>query len=224
MLHLAAWAMGGINAPMSALRLGPTTADARSALRLGPTDVARSALRSGPTEVARSALRLGPTDVAYEAWQASERCDETFGMMGSMVGMVASDNQANPFRWASLGTPLPVNPAAMSPALAARCLPSPGGWEDRTKVKVDLGQTRAQVPVSENEVPACSNMRLEEGPGQTRAQVSVSKKDVPACSYMRLDEGPGDEEHHYVQEAKQPAAGTANKAMTNLLAWLAEEK
>ena len=95
----------------------------------------------------------------------------------------------------------------MEPA-PTRSLPSPGGWEERTKVKVDQGPTRAQVPVSVKDVPACSNMRLEEGPGQTRAQVPVSKKEVPACSDMRLAEGSGDDEHHFVQEAQRlPSPG-----------------
>ena len=41
----------------------------------------------------------------------------------------------------------------------------------------------------------------------SRAQVPVSKE-VPACSHMRLAEGPGDDEHHFAQEAQRlPSPG-----------------
>ena len=41
----------------------------------------------------------------------------------------------------------------------------------------------------------------------SRAQVPVSKE-VPACSHMRLAEGPGDDEHHLVQKAQRlPSPG-----------------
>ena len=72
--------------------------------------------------------------------------------------------------------------AKLGPTSGVRCIPGPGGWEEWTKVKVDQGQTRAQVPVSMKEVLACSNMRLEDGP----------------C----------DDVHHIVQEAKRiPSPG-----------------
>ena len=61
---------------------------------------------------------------------------------------------------------------------SVKCLPSPGlqgaGWEEGTKVKVDQGQTRAQVPVSKKEVPACSYMRLEEA--QVMRSITMSKR------------------------------------------------
>ena len=92
----------------------------KNAPRLGPATM--SALRIRATEVAKSALRAG-----HSRAQVSVSMNE----VPTCSHMRLEDD-------------------ATSLALAAKCLPSPGGWEDRTKVKVDLGQTRAQVPVSEN--------------------------------------------------------------------------
>ena len=51
-------------------------------------------------------------------------------------------------------------------------------------------------------------MKVEVDEGQARAQVPVSKKEVPACSNMRLAEGPGDDEHHLVQKVQRlPSPG-----------------
>ena len=59
MLHLAAWAMGGIDAPKSAPRLGPAT---MSAPRLGPTTMSVQWLRPTATDERPTVAKLGPTE------------------------------------------------------------------------------------------------------------------------------------------------------------------
>ena len=98
MLHLAAWAMGGIDAP-SAPRLGPTT---MSALK-DPTGPAVQWLRPTATDERPTVAKLGPTDSTGTATQlaASAKLVETDAK--SVVTMVKTRNSMRKMR-NSMGT------------------------------------------------------------------------------------------------------------------------